>query len=172
MRILASLLSIAALVISLPVLAAGAPDQRVSNLMDQLQTAAGLVQWTVDPDGDFKMEVGLSYGRTQIVYINSATEKWPDDSPDFIEIREVWAPAFPSKGSSFPKKTANMLLQDSQHKKLGAWQAYPLADNKWFAVFNVKIGADSDASSLASIVKYVALAADQMELSVLGTDQF
>lgn len=167
MRFLASLFSVLALVVALPVMAANAPDARVANLMEQVKTLANVVKWEVDKDQDFQLLVNLD-GRTQVVYINSATEKWPDDgSPEFIEIREVWGPAFPSKGAYFPKKTANMLLQNSQNKKLGAWQAYP-ADNKWFAVFNVKIGAESDASSLASIVKYVALAADNMEYMMTG----
>lgn len=163
-----SLLSFAVLSLTLltPLAWAAAPDARVKTALDQVQETIPLLKYEVDGDGDYKLVVVTGSSRTQIVFINSATETW-----EGIEIREIWSPAFPTKSKKFPVKTANMLLQDSQNKKLGAWQAYP--QNKgWFAVFNVKVGADTDAASLASLVRYVAIAADNMEAQVLGSDNF
>jgi hypothetical protein len=163
MRRLVSVLSVLALaLIAIPAVAGSANyDNRVKSNLDE----AGL-KYEIDQDNDFKLLMSVGDGRTQIVYVNSATETW-----DNIEIREVWGPAFPSKGSMFPKKVANMLLADSQNKKLGAWQAYPQSKG-YYAVFNVKIGAESDAGSLKSIINYVAAAADQMEWNVTRRDEY
>ena len=145
---------------------AGAPDEQVRATLDQVKDQIPC-QYEVDSDGDFKLTVLLDGGRTQIVYINSATEEW-----EGIGIREIWGPAFPSKGKGFSAKDAMMLLRDSQNKKLGAWQAYPQAKGV-YAVFNVKIGAEVDAASLASVVRYVARAADAMEAEMTkGKDAY
>ncbi len=145
---------------------AGSPDEQVRGILDQVKDQIPAA-YEVDGDGDFKLTVMLEGGRSQIVYINSGTEEW-----EGIVIREVWGPSFPSKGKGFSAKDAMMLLLDSQDKKLGAWQAYPQAKGV-YAVFNVKIGAEMDSASLASVVRYVARAADAMEVTMTkGKDAY
>lgn len=154
------------LALAIPLAQAASADPRVKAALDQIKDTIPLANYEVDQDGDYKLLVVVGNNRTQVVFVNSATETW-----EGIEIREIWSPAFPSKGKKFKAKDANLLLQDSQNKKLGAWQAYPQRDG-WFAIFNVKIGAETDPASLASLIRYVAIAADNMEAQKLGTDDF
>lgn len=149
------------LLVSAPAVASGGMDQRVKAALDSV----GL-KYEVDADNDFKLLMEVSTGRTQIVYVNSHTDMWEN-----IEVREVWGPAFPSDGKLFKKKIANLLLMDSQTRKMGAWQAYPQSSG-FYAVFNVKMGADSDGGSMRSIIQYVAETADQMEQLVTGKDDY
>jgi len=159
--VLTSMAVLALSLLALPSIAADAADSRVKDALEN-----GGLKYEIDSDNDYKLLMQLESNRTQIVYVNSATETY-----DAMEIREVWGPSFPSKGKQFHAKIANMLLLDSQQKKLGAWQGY--SQNKSvFAVFNVKISADSDAESLKSAIWYVAKAADTMELMMTGKDDF
>ena len=87
-------------------------DPRVRETLSELDQ-----DFTVDSDGDYKLVVDTSDGRTQLVFINSNTEML-----DPFEIREIWAPAHRSDGP-FARDVANELLLDSFQKKLGAWHA-------------------------------------------------
>ncbi len=133
-------------------------DGRVKRALD----AAGL-KYTIDSDGDFKLEFDLDNGRTQIVFINTKTYTY-----DNFEIREVWSPGYQST-SQFSANVATRLLADNMDKKIGAWQTMRL-NGKVTAVFAAKVAADMTAEQLRSILKAVSRSADAMEKELVGTD--
>jgi hypothetical protein len=64
------------------------------------------------------------------------------------------------------------LLQDNSKRKVGAWELHETDDGGYFAIFNVKISADSDGEALKSIVHAVAQTADEMEKKLGMGDDF
>ncbi len=141
--------------------ATGTADARVAAALDELGLA-----YEVDDDGDFKVVFEFEEdGRSQLAYINSATERF-----ELFEIREIWSPGYKS-AALFTAEVANRLLEDSFEKKLGAWQAMT-SKNLHVAVFAAKVAADSDAASLQACLRLVLITADEMEKELLGTDEF
>lgn len=115
------------------------------------------------PDGTPNM-------RSQIVYVNSNTEKY-----GALEIREVLAPAFLSTGP-LTADVANRLLRENNSVKLGSWRLIPINSGanagKFLVMFAVQIAADSDAETLRLAIKNVILNADRMENSITGKDDY
>lgn len=105
--------------------------------------------------------------RSQLVYVNSKTEKYVS-----LEIREVWSPALYSAGP-LSAALANKLLRENNSVKFGAWRVEVQSDSgKYLAMFAVQIAADSDAESLRLAIKSVILVADRMEKELTGRDDY
>ncbi len=136
------------------------PDDRVEKLL----VALGL-KYKIDGDGDFKLGFGLDKGRSQLVWVNSNTSSYRG-----MEVREVWSIAYEST-VEFPADVSFKLLRKNRAMKLGAWEAAKMGD-KYYAVFSVKISANSDAETLRSVVNFVVEAADEMEQELVGKDDF
>src|ERR671938_271382 len=115
------------------------------------------------PDGKPKF-------RSQLVYVNSNTEKYGT-----LEIREVLAPAFLSNGP-LSAAVANRLLRENNSVKLGSWRLVVINSGenagKYLAMYAAQIAADSDAESLRLPIKSVILIADRMEKELTGTDDY
>lgn len=110
-------------------------DPRVGEALDSLG-----IPYEVDSDGDYKLTLNVpnGNGRTQLVYINSNTERLGT-----MEIREVWAPAVRSNGP-FSETVSNQLLKISYDKELGAWQTMLFQNGQvYVAVFAAKIAAST-----------------------------
>ena len=123
------------------------------------------LKFTEKSNGDFSLHFTLEGGRTHVVVAESKTEKL-----GVIEVREVWAIGW--KGKREPSATvANKLLRDNARKKVGAWQLNQ-EDGTYFALFNVKVSADTDGDALKTIVFGVANTADEMEKDLLDSDDF
>ena len=123
-------------------------DSRVSKALDQLE-----LRYEIDEDGDFKLLFEVENERTQLVYIISATEDYRN-----LKVREIWSFAYETEGGAFPAPVANMLLEDTFDKKLGAWTK---VGNR--ATFITRLPADADADTLYSTVMITMHVADQME---------
>ena len=97
------------------------------------------------------------------MYINSDTSKLGD-----LEVRQVWAftAAF---GDRVDEHVACELLRANSKVKVGAWK---LAQNRggFVAVFAAQISAETDARSLATIVRAVGMTADEKEKELTGKD--
>lgn len=152
------------------------PDARVKAALDAIG-----YKYEVDEDNDYKLVPlpteqtgakpdGTLIWRTQIVYINSNTEKYGT-----LEIREVLSPAFLSNGP-LPSDVANRLLRENNSVKLGAWRLVVINTGpnagKYLAMFAAQIAADSDAESLRLTIKSVILIADRMEKELTGKDDY
>ena len=135
-----------------------AGDERVAVAL----RAIGLTPKT-DSDGDYKLEVPTTDGRTQLVWVISQTQAWGE-----LEIREVWSPAFKTSGK-LDLAMARRLLSENDAKKLGAWRVVGTGD-KEVAVFAVHVDAAATGDVLKDVIDLVKSVADSMEKDVVGTD--
>jgi hypothetical protein len=156
----AMFLSVAILAAAIPSGAfAGTPDAKVKSRLE----AAG-VPFDVDDDGDFKVLVNYkSEGRTQLVYVRSATETWGKQ-----RVREVWSYAYEAPSETFSALVGNRLLDASYALKLGSW-----VKQKNRALMVVKVDADASGEDLQEAISFAAEVADEMEKELTdGKDAF
>ena len=119
----------------------------------------------VDDDGDFRLIYRLGDGRTQVVWIASATARITK-----LELRDVWSLAYRGTGQPSPEMTRRLLTENAR-MVLGAWQVNQSAD-KFLVVYLAQIPADADAASLQEVVEAVAVSADRIEKELTGADEF
>jgi hypothetical protein len=143
--------------------AAGTPDTRVKAAL----TKAGL-KYELTSDGDFKVTMKFEDGRTQVVLINSNTETLKDTN---MEIREITAIAYKTSGN-LPAEVANILMKDSQKRKIGAWEVIATSSGTSAAIFDAKIAADASGDNLVKVLQLVAIRADVMEKELTSKDDF
>ncbi len=161
-----SLATIATLFLALSNLqpaAAGTPDSRVKAALDK----SGL-KYEITSDGDFKVILKFEDNRTQVVLINSNTEKLADTN---MEIREIYSVAYKVTGN-LPIEAANKMMKDSQKRKIGAWELISLEGGTSLAIFDAKVPTDISADNLEKLIRLVAVRADVMEKELTGADQF
>ena len=157
----------AALFAVAPVLAQLGDEEEVAPKSDARVRAAlneaGL-KFEVDSDGDYRVILKYeSSGRSQLVFINSDTEKFEN-----MEIREVWSIGAESK-SGFTRPQLESLLKLNNGYKMGSWR---LTSNGQRAIFCVTASARANAESLKAIADLVARATDELEREWLGTDDY
>jgi hypothetical protein len=151
-------------------------DSRVKAALDEIG-----YKYELDSHNDYKLvpirteedgtdAAGKPKYRSQLVYVNSNTEKYGS-----LEIREVLAPAFLSDGP-LPANLANRLLRDNNLVKFGSWRLVVINSGpntgKYLAMFAAQIGATADAESLRLTIKSVILIADQMEKEITNADDY
>lgn len=142
---------------------AGTADPRVKAALDK----AGL-KYEVTTDGDFKVLMRFDDTRTQIILINSNTEKLKETN---LEIREVYSAAYKTNGN-LPPEVANQLMKDSQKRKIGAWELISMSNGTSMAIFNAKVGADISGDNLEKVISLVGVRADVMEKELTSEDKF
>ncbi len=136
-------------------------DPRVKGVLDRLG-----FRYEVDNDGDFKVQVLLPGGRSQVGFINSGTQLFCG-----IEIREIWSLAFIAPGLP-NERLANILLKDNSEVKLGAWRVKELRDGRSLVIFAAHISADVDEETLNAVLEVVLRKADQLEANLTGEDRY
>lgn len=147
----------------LPLSARG--DVRDSPLQSAIDSAG--LKYEITKDGFFKIILRFDDGRSQIVLVNSQTQK-----VNALEMREIYAFAYKSKGE-IPVNIANKLLADSQNRIIGAWETISdRSSNLSLAVFNAKIPANIAPEDLINVIRLVGVRADEMEKELTQTDEF
>ena len=141
-------LALAALVLFPPPALAGTPDPAIKAQLDSLD-----VKYEVDGDGDYKLTFDVGNGRSQLVWIRSATEKYGS-----LKVREIWSPGYKFSGTEIPVKIANRLLEHSHGLILGGW-----TKQKTFAMLAVKIPVSATPQQLREAAEAAADAADEIE---------
>jgi hypothetical protein len=136
-------------------------DPRVARALDALD-----INYQIDSDGDFKIGFELEDGRTQEGFIRSQTYEFMD-----LELREIFSVGLSSRGS-FDARTANLLLQENEDKKIGAWSVISDREDNHLAIYTVKIAADLDGKELVGAIFAVLNTADDMEKRLSGRDDF
>lgn len=134
-------------------------DERVEAALQDADYA-----WEIDSDGDFRAVLEFTDGRSQVLFVNSKTNRL-----GHMEVRDVWAVAATSK-VGFSTEVMKRLLEASSSVKLGGWEITSMGDQE-LAVFRAKVAANSSSSALKTIVMAVATTADEMEKELLGTDE-
>ncbi len=140
---------------------AGTPDPRIKPILD-----AAEIKYELTKDGNYKVTLPVSDGRTQLVIINSTVSKLTN-----MEIREVFSVGYKGTGS-LPPEVALKMLKDSSKRDLGAWELLS-SDTNSLAVFNAKVPSDIAGKALIETILRVAVIADKMEKDVTnGKDDF
>ena len=134
-------------------------DSRIKDTLDKLGA-----KYEVIADGDFKLLVETENKRSQVVFIESKTEKLGN-----LEIRYISSPGYVSK-VALSADIANKLLQNSSVNKIAAWQIFN-KDQTHIAVFTAKIAVNSDAETIKNTLLAVGYGADAIEKELTGKDE-
>lgn len=134
-------------------------DSRVQRLLDQAN-----IKYTIDDDGDYRLVFRYDDERTQLLFVNSRTERFQK-----MEIREVWSAGYQNAKGDIPQDVAMNLLRHNAKIKLGAWQVVE-SGGKDIALFCIQIDADANLESFKSAVNLAAEIADEKEKELLQTD--
>ena len=135
-------------------------DSRVAQALDELK-----IRYEIDNQGDFKIGINLEDERSQLGFIRSNTYEFAG-----VELREIFSAALTSSGP-FDSRTANLLLEENSHVKVGAWEVNQSADDD-SAIFTAKVGAELGGDELRSVILGVLRTADAMEKRLSGRDDF
>ncbi|WP_339375922.1 hypothetical protein [Calothrix sp. NIES-2098] len=136
-----------------------AADPRIKDALDKIGA-----KYEIIADGDFKLLVETENKRSQVVFIESKTEKIGN-----LEIRYISSPGYISKGP-FSAEIANKLLQNSGLNKIAAWQLFT-KDQTYMAIFTAKITVNSDPETIKNTLLAVGYGADAMEQELTGKDE-
>ncbi|MGJ3251918.1 MAG: hypothetical protein ACFE0J_12410 [Elainellaceae cyanobacterium] len=136
------------------------PDPRIGEALEALN-----LSYEIEDDGAYRVGLQFNDGRTQTAWISSRTNVIGP-----FEIRKIISPAYRSD-EELSSEVANMLLQDTARKKLGAWQTFS-REQTHVAVFTAQINADSSAEELGVALSVVLQSADQMEEELTNGDRF
>lgn len=120
------------------------------------------LNFEVDDDGDYKMVFETGEGRSQLVFVRSAFERYED----YKTIRVI-SVAY-TGGLTKPMMT-DLLLR---HHKVGAWLVERVNETAKFHVLYVaQLPADIMATDFESCVRGVALTADELERDWSDVDE-
>lgn len=136
-------------------------DPRVERLLQVHQ-----LDYSVDSEGDYKVNIEFDNGRSQIAFINSGTQFIED-----FEIREIWSVAYISEGY-LDIDTANTLLMHNHQLKMGSWRLIPNDHNIYLVAYCIQIAADCDPQSFLKALSFVLQVSDDMEETLTGRDVF
>jgi len=123
------------------------------------------LHYVVDEDGDFRVLYERPGGRTQVVWIASATS-----SAGGLELRDLWSVALRGRGDPPPTLTAR-LLQQNAARKFGAWQLQRSGE-EYLVVLSAAVPADTDGTALLQLVESVMADADEVEEALTDRDEF
>ena len=137
------------------------PSGHVAEQLDRL----GL-EYSIDDDSDYSLTLEPKPDRTQNVFIRSHVAEIQT-----YRTRDVFSVALEFEGS-IPPEMAVALLRYNHSVRCGAWMWHPKPEGKTAVVFSASIPADAPAEPLGSVIKYVALVADDLEEQLYGTDNF
>ncbi len=138
-----------------------AADPRVRNALERSK-----IPFTIDDDGDFVVQLDIGEtGRSQVGYISSKTQK-----AENLEWREIFSFAQKVDGNIDPKLAQKLLLNNAQ-LILGAWELTQ-DKGKGYAVFSVKIPADSSPEVMSEAIDATLSSADGMEKELSGKDVY
>ena len=132
------------------------------------------LKYEVDADGDYKLVFNVSDGRTQAVWVRSATETLGG-----MKIREVMSVGgrMPDAGDNGAIGLATMAalsvqaMRESSNKKLGGWvlKGDPAKSEEAF-YYVAQLPADANATDLRAVIESVATSADEFEREIEGLD--
>lgn len=126
---------------------------------------AARLQYVVDEDGDFRIHYARPGGRTQVVWIASATR-----SVGGLELRELWSIALRGQGDP-PPTLAARLLQQNAARAFAAWQLQRSGE-EYLVVLSATVPADTDGAVLVRLVESLMADADESEAVLSGQDEF
>ena len=140
-------------------------DPRVKKNLDDLS-----VKYAITENNNFKLIFNTEKngdGRTQLVIINSNTEKY-----DEIEVREIFSVIKKGKNlNELDESILQILLKRNDTIKMGSW-CISEDENSYYIVFAIKAGANMNKTMLESILSLIAAESDKVEKEIFGGDIF
>ncbi|MCA9185662.1 MAG: hypothetical protein R3E01_31365 [Pirellulaceae bacterium] len=138
------------------------PSEEVKAALSELK-----IQYEIDEDNDYKVELQTQGNRTQLCYILSESGKWST-----LNYREVWSPAHVYEGQLSPE-LAERVLRDSGQRLIGGWCVTDWGEGRKCLYFTAKVPPNLSAKSLHEVMSVVALVADTLEKEISGeTDTY
>lgn len=137
------------------------PSGHVAEQLDRL-----CLEYSIDEDADYSLILELKPDRTQNVFIRSHVAEIQT-----YRTRYVFSVAL-EFGGPIPPEMAVALLRYNHSVRCGAWMWHPKPEGRTVVVFSAGVPADVAAEALGSVIKYVALVADDLEEQLYGTDEF
>lgn len=138
-------------------------DERIEEHLDH--TA---LNYEIDDDGDFLITFSYTDGRSQLVMVNSGTERYLG-----MELREIWTLGYVTESPQIDEAIMRYLINANADFKLGAWQVESMSDIS-VASFRAIIDADAGVDTLMAAlfaVGAVGAAAENMEADLTSEDE-
>jgi hypothetical protein len=137
-------------------------DQRVKTQLDKLG-----INYSITEHGDFKVIFEMDNDRTQMVFIESNTNKY-----EGMEIREVKSiAAIKNRKSEYTQPLLLSLLELNQTYKLGAWQIHG-GEEPYILQFAIRLSANATQTVLDDSIRLAAYIADEMEKEITNQDDY
>ena len=140
----------------------GKADPRVRDALDYLD-----IEYDINSSGNYKVIYTMEYDedRSHMVFVVSETETYSS-----VEIREIWSVAAVLDEYPDDSIVRNMMDLNSSNK-LGAW-AIEEDDGEVWILYTAKFQVDLEPDELEDIMYFVAEICDEMELDLVGTDEY
>lgn len=153
-------------------LASQAQDSRLTSFMNRAESQISgysgdgwnvtNLNYEVDEDGDYKLVVKFSDGRTQLVFLISKTYETGG-----TEVREIWAPVH-LDASELSSGDLTGLMSESNGFILGSYEI--LSESS--VILNCKVPVGLDDQTLVETIVMTAVRADEKEKELNGgTDE-
>lgn len=143
-----------------PASAKGA-DSRVVAALDRQG-----IEYDVNDSGNVSVTYEQDEGRSQTVYVMSATETYND-----VEIREIWSNAGEFESEPSAEDLANLLV-DSGKNKIGAWALEENDGGSYLLYYSMRFPAEVSDEALRMMLEFASSVADQAEMDFFdGADE-
>jgi hypothetical protein len=138
-------------------------DKRVKEAIDQIYPG----KYKITDAGNFNVTLNTpgTNGRTQLIIVSSKTTQFQQ-----LEVRQVYAYCY--KSTSKPScSDIEKVLKKNEFVKFGYYSLYE-KDDYWYIFFNAQISAKASSELMQTVIDYVNITADGMELELTGKDDY
>lgn len=144
----------------------GAQDKADPRVKEALDTIG--IKYSVNSSNNYKVVYSMDKDkdRSQLTFIVSETVSYRS-----LEVREVWSVA--AVMTEYPgQDVIEKLMAMNSTTKIGAWAIEKADDGKFWVLYTVKVPAAMSPKELVDIVYFVAEVSDEMEVELVGGDEY
>ncbi|HUW71040.1 MAG TPA: hypothetical protein VMX33_12485 [bacterium] len=164
MKIFRRILAISIMALAtFPAIAQDKADPRVKEALDSIG-----IKYSVNTSNNYKVVYSMDKDkdRSQLAFIVSETVNYRN-----LEVREVWSVA--AVMTEYPgQDVIQKLMAMNSTTKIGAWAIEEADDGKFWVLYTVKVPAALSPKELADIVYFVAEVSDELEVELVGDDEY
>ena len=138
-------------------------DPRVKKALDSLG-----IKYTVNDSKNYKVVYKMESDpdRSQLVFVVSKTSTYKN-----LEVREIWTIA--AVLDAYPdEETIQRLYTMNSTTKIGAWAMEINDDGEVWVIYTAKVLAAMSPKELTDIIYFVAEVGDEMEVDLVGDDEY
>jgi len=153
-------------IIAMAALSANAQDKadpRVKEALDSLG-----IKYSVNASNNFKVVYTMDKDkdRSQLAFVVSETVSYRS-----LEVREVWSVAAVLTEYPAQDVVAKLMAMNST-TKIGAWAIEEADNGKFWVLYTVKVPVALSPKELTDIVYFVAEVSDELEVELVGDDEY